>query len=233
MTKKCSNYLSLAVVALSVCLLTACQSSVDHSLPDSSKVGIITRQSEKVKKDGAESSTKSGSTDTQSSLQVPESNESSRQGLNSSNEVHKTATTPAQASTGRPEKRLDIPAVSPGAATGLWKNSVTEMISKINTDGQFADSTLVVAGVERGPEGQLTLHVSDTFSGVGVNFYYYPAGVPIPLQLVKTVDDKQVIEPIADPTDISRERIYSSNGIHLHVTQDQYDAFLEMVSYRP
>lgn len=237
-TKKSLSLVTLLATGL---LLAACQSNDSHSKTDSSKVRPVTHHSKKITKTSSSSGipkkqTKA-STGQSSSVTVQESGKtavSSTQTAPASSPQSSSASSPTPSSNAaKSEKRVAIPAVAPGVAAGQWKNQATGQVSKINSDGQFADSTLVVSGVENGPGGQMILHVTDTVFVGGVAFYYYPAGVSIPVQLVKVVDGQTVLEPITDPTDTTKERIVVSNANHLQVTQEQYDQYSSHILYRP
>lgn len=128
----------------------------------------------------------------------------------------------------------EVKSVSPGAAAGQWQYVKTGYVYNIRPDGTFVNSDHIIYDMVSEVSGQLTLHVGRTVkNSSGFLIYYYPAGVKIPLQLVKIVDGKTVIEPITDPTDSTRERIVSGNGNLLQVTQEQYDNYLDDVAYRP
>lgn len=217
-TKKSIQLFTLLAASL---LATACGSKSESTQSSSTSSSQVT----------AKSSNKTAKSSTAASSKASTGNSSTSTEQSRSSATQATSS-PSSENKGVGNVQSETKSVSPDVVVGQWKNIQTEGMIQINADGSLADSSFTISSVEKGPDGQLTLGVGSV-NGGGFVIYYYPAGVPIPLQLVKTVGDKQVIEPIADPTDVSRERIYSSNGIHLQVTQDQYDDFLEMVSYRP
>lgn len=115
----------------------------------------------------------------------------------------------------RPKTRHGIPPVSPGVAAGNWSG-----VGKLNDDGTFEGSTVLIVGVSSQQSGAIYLDAI-TEGGAGFYMHYYPAGVKIPF------------EQFEDPTDSSRDRLVHGNGGYLNVPQDRFeDLVLDNIAYR-
>lgn len=235
MLNKAISAALLATATLALCCLTACQKSKPATSTTSSSTSVTVKASNSstTQTNSSQSTTKTSSRPTEQQEPATKPTASSYQKTSQSmtstsktSDSSKSSTSTDRSSSSSkteasptPEKNetaLTLTPVSPGAAAGRWGNL------SINEDGTVTNSHLTVVSNQDQGNGVLFLGISDALSGVGFYAHYYPAGVAIPF------------EHFEDPTDLSKDRLITGNGIaYTHLEEEHIDQLLlPNVTYR-